>query len=96
MSKPLHTLPAFSTREAGRIWTSCDEKWIKYSVNEGGVRCANYFSANSVCIGRATSLQRSQFEAESQFAEIDINAHVTENGSSGRIRWFLPLCLGRS
>jgi hypothetical protein len=43
MSKPVHTLLAIFTREASRVWTSCDQKRLKYSVNGGGVRCADYF-----------------------------------------------------
>ncbi len=36
MSKRLHTLPAVFTREAGRFWTSRNQKRLKYSVNAGG------------------------------------------------------------
>ena len=31
------------TGKPGRLWTSCDQKRLKYSVNGGGVRCAGYF-----------------------------------------------------
>jgi hypothetical protein len=36
VSKRLHTLPTVFTREAGRFWTSCDQKRLKYSANRGG------------------------------------------------------------
>jgi hypothetical protein len=43
MSKPPHTSTAVFAREAGRFWTSCSQKVLKYSVKVRGVRCAGYF-----------------------------------------------------
>ena len=40
MSKGLHTPPAVLTRVTGRLWTSCSEKWLKYSVNSRAARGA--------------------------------------------------------
>jgi hypothetical protein len=59
MSKPLHTLLAVFTGEAGCIWTSCGKKRLKYSVNGRGVRCASYFGVNSICIRCVWVLQAS-------------------------------------
>jgi hypothetical protein len=35
VSGRLHTLLTIFTRAVGRFWTSCDQKRLKYSANEG-------------------------------------------------------------
>ena len=55
VSKTLHTPKGRFTREADGFWTSCGQKRLKYSANEGGVRCAGDFGANS-------SLHRQSYE----------------------------------
>ena len=45
------------TREADGFWTSCGQKRLKYSANEGGVRCAAYFLASQL-VGFARTLTK--------------------------------------